>query len=232
MSNPRLLLCDTDALIQLFRTPDFTKKLLPLRHLKEEYGIQPAIVEEVENELMWTRKFGSQFAAGLRKALSNGTILLLDSTSFPTYVPPNLAKAVYASYQALGIEQSKYADPGEAYTLAAAMTLSEPAISNDATAIRALEMNGFALPSPVLRLFDILALCCQVGVMTAQECDDTRQELVRLGEHVPRAFQGCSFQAGLKRFCPRMLDGALGSIGAPAGPGPAYKIQIKIDRKT
>src|SRR2546425_8700904 len=70
MPNPRLLLCDTDSLIQLFLTRLVTKKLLPLRVLRDEYGIQPAIVEEVETELMWTRRYKDQFAPELKKALA------------------------------------------------------------------------------------------------------------------------------------------------------------------
>ena len=231
MPNPRLLLCDTDSLIQLFLTRLVTKKLLPLRVLRDEYGIQPAIVEEVETELMWTRRYKDQFAPELKKALANGTIQPLNASTFALYVPAHLAKGVYTNFQALGLQHSKHADPGED-TLAAAVTLNEPALSNDASALKALDFNGFALPSPVLRAFDLFAFSYQIGALDEQECDGVRQELMKAGEHVPWAFQHASFLNGLNNFCPRLLDGGKNPVGAPAAPSPGYMVQILISRKS
>lgn len=232
MPNPRLVLCDTDALIQLLLTYNFNQKLLPLRHLRDDYGIQPTIVEEVETELMWTRRYGQRFVPVVKKALTNGTIKVLDEATFSSHVPTHLAKTVYASYQALGLEHGKFSDRGEAYTLAAGVTLGQPAASNDASAIAALEANGFALPSPVLRFFDFLALCHQTGALSEAECDAIRQELRRIGEHVPFAFKNASFGSGLSNFCPRILDDNLPPIGAPAGAGPPHRLQIKISKRS
>jgi hypothetical protein len=230
MPEPRILVCDTDALIQFFLTKHITG-LVPLRVLKDNYQIQPAIIEEVEVELAWTRKFGSQFEPELRKALATGTIQLLNEAAFHQYVPPHLAKTVFSSFQALGLEHNKYVDPGEAYTLAAAATLSEPALSNDVTALRALENNGFALPSPVLRPFDLLALCFQTGTMTETECNAVRQELVRVGEHVPRPFRRASFTNGLANFCPRLLESGVPITAKPAAQTQDYTRRILVTRK-
>ncbi len=169
MPNPGLLPCDTDALIQLFLTAAHTKSLLPLRMLKDDYGIQPSIVVEVEMELMQSRKFGTKFAPELRKAVGNGTIEILDATAFAKYVPGHLAKGVFGNFQTLGLQYNKYADRGESYTLAAAVTLNVPALSNDKSALDALDINGMVLPTPVLRAFDLLSFCFQVGALEERE---------------------------------------------------------------
>ena len=231
MANPRLLLCDTDALIQVFLTKDQTKKLLPLRILKDAYGIQPAIVVEVETELRSTRRYLNQFDADLKKATGNGTLLLLDEGAFGNYVSPsNLSRTIYSSFQNLGKQHYRYAHRGEAYTFAAAVTLGEPALSNDASALEALDRQGFPLPSPVLRVFDLLAFCLQTGDLTEKDCDSTRRELIRLEEPVPRIFQRASFGDGLPNFCPRFLDGKKACIGQAPSPCAAYKMQRLLDR--
>jgi hypothetical protein len=122
-----------------------------LRELKQTYGVQPAIVPEVEMELSWTPKFGARFEPDLKKALSSGLLLSLDETSLQPYAPGPLAKVAIQSIQVLGAEHYKHADRGEAYTHAAAVHLSQPALSNDLSAIEILEYNGFAIPSPVLK---------------------------------------------------------------------------------
>lgn len=231
MANPRLLLCDTDSLIQLFLTAQHNQNLAPLRVLRDSYGIQPTIVEEVETELMWTRRHGARFVPLLKKAMGSGVIERLDVTVLGRHVGQAIVKSVHSSFQALGQQYSKYADPGESYTFAAAVTLAVPALSNDKSAVDALDYNGMALPSPVLRAFDVLALSYQVGALAEKECDKVRKELVQLGEHVPRAFRNASFLDGLAQFCPRILDGGVKAIGTASAPGPAYAVQILCTKK-
>lgn len=230
MPNPSVLLCDTDALIQLFLTAAQTKNLVPLRTLRDDYGIQPAIVAEVEIELMSHRKHGGKVGPELRKALGKGTLEVLDVGTMSKYVPGHLAKGVFGNYLTLGQQYAKVADRGEAYTLAAAVTLNVPALSNDVSALRALDFNNLAVPSPVLRAFDLLALCLQAGHLTDGECDAARKELVRCGEHVPAAFKNASFGGGMKHFCPRILDVGKNPIGIAAAPGPGYMAQIQVKR--
>lgn len=231
MSGPRLLLADTDCLIQLFLTIQQNNNLIPLRLLKDDYGIQPAVVPEVETELMWSRRFGGRFVPQLKKALGNGLIEVLDTTTLPRYIPTHLAKGVNESCQTLGQQYNRFADRGEAYTFAAAVTLSEPALSNDKSALDALEYNGMTLPSPVLRVFDLLAFSHQTGALDVKDCDMIRKELVQLGEHVPRAFKNVSFLKGLAQFCPRILDSAAARAGSSPATGPAYARQLLLTRK-
>jgi hypothetical protein len=231
MVNPRLLLCDTDALIQLFLTIDFTRKLLPLRILKDAYGIQPAIVAEVEIELYKSRHYQDQFVPDLKKALAGGVLSLLDAAAFGNYVSPsNLAGGVFANYQSLARRHFRHVDRGEAYTLAAAVTLSEPALTNDASALETLDKQGFVLPSPVLRPFDLLSLCFQTGELKEKDCDLTRKNLIDLEEFVPKAFRNASFEDGIKKFCPRFLDDSKPAVGAAPTPCAGYKTQRMIAR--
>jgi hypothetical protein len=231
MPDPHLLLCDTDSLIQLFLTAPHNNNLIPLRSLKDDYGIQPTIVAEVETELMWSRKFGSRFVPQLKKALGNGLFEILDATTLSRHIPGHLAKGVFEACQNLGQQYNRHADRGESYTLAAAVTLGEPALSNDKSALDALDYNGMALPSPVLRLFDLLVFSYQIGVLGEKECDMTRKELVQLREHVPGAFRNASFVKGLAGFCPRILDGAAAPVGSRPAPGPGYAAQVLLARK-
>lgn len=230
MDNPRVLVCDTDALIQLFLTATHTKSLIPLRTLRNDYAIQPVIVAEVETELMSNRKHGAAITQELRKALGNGTIEILDVTSIAKYVPSHLAKGVFGNYQSMGQQYGKIADRGEAYTLAAALTLDVPALSNDISALRALDNANLPVPSPVLRSFDILAFSFQTGALVEKDCDAARKELVKRMEHIPAAFQNASFGDGMKRFCPRIVDAGMAVVGIAAAPGPGYTAQIRVKR--
>lgn len=144
---------------------------------------------EVEVELMLSRKFGTKFAQDLKKAIGNGTLQILDAAAFSKYVPGHVAKGVFGNFQTLGFQFNKYADRGESFTLAAAVTLDVPALSNDKSALDALDFNGMVLPSPVLRTFDLLSFCFQVGALEEKHCDGARKELRQRNEHVPGPFQ-------------------------------------------
>ncbi|HEV3481196.1 MAG TPA: hypothetical protein VGR97_02590 [Candidatus Acidoferrales bacterium] len=231
MSDPRVLPFDTDALIQLFLTATQTRSLLPLRTLRDEYGIQPAIVAEVEVELASHRKYGAKVAPEFRKALGNGTLEILDIGAMSKYVPSALAKGVFATSQSLGRRYALIVGRGEAYTHAAAVTLDVPAVSNDVSALRALDFHGHQVPSPVLRVFDLFAFALQTGALDVRDCDAARKELLGRNEHIPRAFQHAAFIDGMKSFCPRILDGAKSVVGIEPVPGPGYMTQIQVWKK-
>lgn len=228
-SNPRVIVCDTDALIEVFATKSITN-LQPLRVLKSNYGIQAVVVEEVENELCWNRRYGNRFEPDLRKALANGTLDLLDQKGFANYVPAQLVRVVFDGFSQALLEMGKFTDPGEAATFAAANALNVPAVSNDFTAVKALENNGFQLPVPVLRMFDLLVFGFQIGSLSEAQCDKVRQSLRASGEHIDRAFRGSSFVDGLGSFCPRLLDGGVQAVGTPPAPGPDYRKQILVTK--
>ena len=112
--------------------------------------------------------------------------------------------ASWAAFQSLGALYYGHVGSGEAYTFAAALTLGMPALSNDFNAIRTLESNFHALPTPVLRTFDVLGFCYQSGCLELRVCEAVRSELLKNREGLPKAFMYASFQDGLKNFSPRL----------------------------
>ncbi len=225
MPNPPILPFDSDVLIQFF----LARELRPLSVLQRSYGIQPVIVTEVDLELRRVGKYKARFARfvpDLDKALRNQLLRILDETLFQSLLSNAPTGASWAAFQSLGSEYYKHVQRGEAYTHAAAITLGLPAVSNDYDAIQTLEAQVLALPTPVLRGFDLLAFCHGTGAMTLRECDDVRQELRRHNEGIPKAFMNASFEDGMKSFTCRLLDGAPSLQAAAA----SYRTPLTIQR--
>jgi hypothetical protein len=209
MGNPSLLLCDSDALTQFF----LADEIRPLRELKTKYGIQPAIVQEVDNELRWMRKFKNRFVPQLDKALKATTLKVLDAAEFHSHISTAPIGASWASFQSLGSRYHGYVDLGEAYTFAAGVTLGFPALSNDHSAIRVLVGKMQSVPMPILRSFDLLAFCFHNGILLPHECETARTALLKESEGLPKAFEHASFENGIKVFNTRLQHGSPG-IGA------------------
>lgn len=222
MPNPALLLCDSDALTQFF----LANEIRPLKQLKDAYGIQPAIVQEVELELRWLRKHKDRFVPQLDKALNTNVLKLLDSAHFQSLLSTAPVGASWAGFQSLGAQYDGHIHRGEAYTFAAAVTLNLPALSNDFNAIKTLEANLHTLPTPVLRSFDLLAFCFHNGLLELKACEAVRSQLLKNGEGLPKAFMHSSFEDGLKNFTPRLRDG----VAAVAIAGGAYSTPLQISR--
>lgn len=203
MPNPALLICDSDVLVQFFLANEFR----PFRQLKDVYGVQVAIVQEVDLEVRWLGKHKDKFVHQLDKTLKSEVIRVLDPAYFQSFLSSAPVGASWAGFQSLGAQYEGRIHRGEAYTFAAAVTLGLPALSNDFNAIKTLEANLLTLPAPVLRGFDLLAFCYQSGCLELNACEGVRSELLRNGEGVPKAFMHASFGDGLKNFSPRLRDG-------------------------
>ena len=218
MPNPFFLLCDSDVLIQLLST----KQILLLRDLTRLYGIQATIVPEVEVEVCWHRKFGDRFQQNLDKAIHANVIARYNEKLLAQLCGVG-SQHIDASIQQLGAEYGKRVGRGEAYTFAAATILRQPAFSHDRDALDTLMASGLQVPTTVLRVFDLLALHYQTGLLTEAACDHVRQEILKVPtEFVPRAFRNSSFRDGLRNFVPRLQDCAFPPVGMPApGTGPA-----------
>ena len=200
MPNPPLLICDSDALVQFF----LANEIRPFRHLKDVYGIQSAIAQEVDLELRWLRKYREKFVPQLDKALRAGVLRVLEPAYFQSLLSAAPLGASWAGFQSLGAQYEGHIHRGEAFTFAAAVTLGVPALSNDFSAIKTLEANFLTLPTPVLRAFDLLAFCHESGCLELKACDGVRSALLKNGEGMPRAFMHASFEDGLKSFSPRL----------------------------
>lgn len=224
MPNPPLLLCDTDALFQYF----IAGLRIPFQELKKTYGIQPAIVPEVEIEIRSNRKYGTRCRASYGKAISSGAVQILDQKTLQEYLSKLSASVTYTGVQTLGAKYYQRVGRGEAYTFATAVSLGVPALSHDISAIRVLGEQGFEVPSPVLQLYDLLVCCYQTGVLTESDIDNARKLLLKEGEWMPAAFKNSSFVDGLKSFCPRLLDNSKAPVGAISPPGPPHRRRIHI----
>jgi hypothetical protein len=215
MPNPSLIVCDSDALIQLF----IASELRPLKDLKSFYKIQPVIVQEVDLELRWLGHHRDRFVTQLDKAIKSGLITRLDKGFFQSLVSSAPPGASWSGFQSLGAQYFGYVDRGEAYTHAAGIVLGVPTVSNDFRAIQVLQSQMMSLPAPVLRSFDLVAFALESGAMSLQDCEKVRSALLSEGEGVAKAFRHNSFEQGLPSFHSRLRDLSPKSKTTPAIPG-------------
>ena len=211
MPNPPLLLCDSDALVQLF----IANNLRPLQVLKNTFRIQPSIVLEVDVELRWMKKFKNRFVPQLDKALRNGVLMKLDQAAFQSHLGTATPGTSWGNYQVLGQRYELVVQRGEAYTHAAAVSLGLPAMSNDGKAVVTLIGQMMNVAVPVLRLFDVLVCCHDHGVLDTKECEDIRSELLNEGQGIPGPFLNASFVKGAENFPCRLR-----TANAASGPFP------------
>jgi len=219
MSNPALLVIDTDALVQLM----IGGRLPLLRELKARYSINSVIVPEVEIEVASSRRF-SKYQPTLAKAISNGIVKIFDSSRYASLLQQSAslqrtaAGVSYGDIQSLGATYNLRVDRGEAYTFAAAVRLRQPAMSNDFSAIKALDKAGFALPVPVLRAYDLIVFAFQTKLITQRDCDSFRKSLLSesVSEFIPREMRSNSFVDGFMVYVPRLVDGDIPRCGGPS----------------
>ena len=208
MANPALLFLDSDALIQVLMVDG----IAILKRLKSGYGIQPCLVPEVEMEVSYSRRFGRRVQGALSTSSGAGTIVVLDPATYHRLLSTNAALQAaavgtsYADIQARGAAYHRRIDQGEAYTFAAAVTLGQPAVSNDMSAIRAMQQAGLPLPSHVLRAYDLIVFGHQVGVLADRDGERCRQALNSGREFGPVQQKNRSFTDGLRYFVPRLVD--------------------------
>jgi len=214
MPNPSLLICDSDVMVQLF----IAAELRPLRELKNLYGIQPAIVQEVDVELRWVGPYGGRFVPQLDKAIKSGLIQRLDKALFQSCISTAPLGASWAAFQSLGAVYLGFVDRGEAYTHAAGVVLGLPTASDDYAAIEVLRYQMQNLPCPILRSFDLLAFALQTGILEIKECENVRSCLLRENRWVPAAFKHKSFAEGMANFRLRLRDTRFASHADPQPP--------------
>jgi hypothetical protein len=230
MSNPSHLPIDSDVLIQLL----VAGNLQPLQQLKKVYGIQATIVVEVENELRTNKKHKKHIQPNFDKAIAAGTIQVFDQNALQTFLSKhslllnNIGSTAWSTIQSTGNSYNLLVGIGEAYTHAAAVVLGVPSASHDKNALNVLENKGLTIPSPVLRTFDLIALCFQAGLLTEQECDGIRKTLLAVGEWLPQEFQNCSFEDGINNYSCRLSDCSRPSVGVCPTPKHSYEKRLLI----
>jgi hypothetical protein len=202
MPNPSLIICDSDVLVQFF----LSNELRPLRDLRALYGIQPAIVQEVDAELRWLGHYGARFVPQLDKSLKNGLLVRLDKTHFQSLLGSAPPGTSWAGFQSLGTQYLGLVDKGEAYTHAAGVVLGMPTASDDFRAIQVLQFQMQNLPSPILRSFDLFGFALEAGLLPVEDCEKVRSCLLKEGRWIPAAFKYTSIAKGITHFSLRLRD--------------------------
>jgi hypothetical protein len=210
-ANPSWLIMDTDVLIQVL----LTKSTGLLRKLKNEYSVQPLIVEAVEAEMFrHTRRRFSNIKALYDKTLNSGTIRVLTEELLRHENGSAIGSSLFRQAERLGQDLHNAIDRGEAFSHAAAITLGVPVMTHDRNAINKLGGNGVKFSEPLLRIYDLIAFGVQTGALTYDDCDGVRDALLDNNEWVMQCFRNCKYSSGLPLFFPRLVDGALPFIGS------------------
>ncbi len=203
-ANPQIIICDTDALIQIF----IAREGELLKRLKRRYGIQPVIPEAVEGEI--TRRGlrnSSLFVPGFNKAVDNGALLLLEERIIGEFTS-NDPHSTYNSIQLMGQKNAIHIGPGEAHAYAAGVVLRAPVLSNDAKAVLIADRYEIKRPPQIIRAYDVFMLFHQNGELDERECDRIRQSLLKADEAMPFQVRNKSYRDGLHYVFPRLVDEA------------------------
>jgi hypothetical protein len=200
---PRLLICDTDVVLQLI----IADAIPCLFALKRQYAIQPMVVDRVQHELdrhaeTKFRFYGGKIRKALRTILEPLARSSLARVSFEETAIPALLNQIELEAAKL----SMVTDLGEAYSHAAANALNGLIASNDSRAISDLRNRGYATVVPVLRACDIIVFGLQVGAFAIESCEQARKQWIEREEYLPACFQNKSFAGGLPAFYQRLAD--------------------------
>lgn len=86
--------------------------------------------------------------------------------------------------------------------------------TNDTAAVYKLLRDGYSLPRPIVRFWDLIVLDYQLSNVDDAMCDKIRQTLAAMSERLPGCFTGKSFKAGLNDFYARLVDHQKPTVGA------------------
>jgi hypothetical protein len=188
--NPTHLLIDSDVLFQLF----ISRQTSILSKLRNECGILPAIVPEVETEVRWNGKFRNRFEPQLQRLIKTGNVVVLDTEEtrklfLERGIPQDSLASQLRALDQRGQEYHAHVGAGEAYTHATATTLGFPAVSNDGEAIRILIAQGKSVSCPTLRFIDLLLFARKAGWIDDAAGESARSHLHGDNEHLPGPFK-------------------------------------------
>ena len=144
--SPKLIVADTDALIQLLLADAFSL----VKVLKTDYGLPVCIHDAVEGELRFhaEKKF-KRLAKPINKALDSDALRLLTPDSLAEWGFLDAEKTLDGIGR-LGKKYGDYVDRGEAYSYAMANLLRAPILSNDASALADLVDGRITVPAHTL----------------------------------------------------------------------------------
>lgn len=205
-----LIICDTDALTQIF----CTKHETILKQLHVQFRIEYAVTEAVEAELLRPRRRHSECTRdGFQKALDTGLITILSPRTLGQYTSNN-PFVTYDSIELLGQQYNRIIQRGEAYTHAAAHVLKCAVLSNDWKAIRDADRSGLVFDHPTFRVYDLLVFLYQCGECEEKLCDGFRKALHEVDEAPHSAFANRKFRDGLPNFYLRLVNPEFEIVGS------------------
>ena len=205
-----LVVCDTDALTQIF----CTKHETILKQLHTQFGISFAVTEAVESEMFRpNRRHAECCRDGFQKALDTGLITILSPRTLGQFTSNN-PFVTYDSMELLGQKYHSVIQRGEAYTHAAAHVLKCAVLSNDWKAIRDADRLGLALGHPTFRVYDLLVFLHQCNEFAEKSCDGFRKALHDVDESPHSAFANRKFREGLPAFYPRLVNPEFEIVGS------------------
>ena len=217
--NPEALLCDSDALIQIF----ISRQTRILVHLVEAYDVQPTVVPEVETEVSRNGRFGKRFEPTLIGAMGRGHIAPFDEADVRRLLTAREwpGTALDEEINRLAERSTRYhrhVDRGEAYTHAAGAQLRLPAMSHDGRAIKVLEGIPEVMPAPVLRMWDLFALAYDDGIVTVADGEQAVGHLAGEHEYLPPmlAQSKNNFRAFIEQLNSRLRKAPVGT--SPRAP--------------
>lgn len=216
-----LIVCDTDALTQIF----CTKHETILRQLHTQFGLRFAVTEAVEVELFRpNRRHADCCRDGFQKALDLGLITVLSPRTLGQFTSTN-PFVTYDSMELLGQKYNRVLHRGEAYSHAAAHVLKCAVLSNDWSAVRNADRLGLVLEHPTFRVYDLVVFLYQSSELTEKACDGFRKALYDVDEAPHNAFVNRKFREGLPGFYPRLVNPEIEILGS------AVEIELGDERR-
>jgi hypothetical protein len=149
----------------------------------------------------------------LRKALGNGALRVLTEELLQTIVA-GPSKSWLNQIDSEAERMYTLVDRGEAFSHAASSVLGLPIATGDMSAVNRLLREGFEIPWPILRFWDLVVFSLQTGDLDHKQCDRVRQRLQSIGDRAHSCFAGHSFTEGLRSFFARLVDGTRIEVGA------------------
>ena len=217
--SPQLVLIDTSSLLPLVYCGHGRMVRLIEAKYALQFGIVQAVKSEAQNRLSPPSKFAGRQEA-LRKAVENKTLVIVDGAYLKSRFE-SVGESLFRRCDEEG--ESLYylgLDRGEAYTYGASLILKCPVVNDDNTALRRLRRDRTDVPTPHLRLWDIILFGLQAGLLTQRDCEGTRTSLLKLKEGMPACFLAKSVSVGLSCFYCRLVDPTRPSIGAERTQAP------------
>jgi hypothetical protein len=202
-----------------------------LTFLKSSYGVQPCVTEAVNGEFLTIIESRPQFLPRReqgKKAFRSGSLVVL-SAELLDLIFGNVGATLMRRANDEG--QRLYnvgLDRGEAFSVAAAVCLNFPVVTNDGSALRRLERAREAFPEYCLRFWDLIVFSYQAGRLDLRGCDKARQSLERARERTIPCFSKQSVDVGLKDFFPRLVDGTRPALRGCGTPQVAQDRELKL----